>query len=233
MREARGTYSGSSGDERAVRDERLPRALEMVLAFGGGGVEEKRRRLDRVALGRLPQRALGQLGLSRLQQRASVQRQDVAGRARRRGGALEGVERFAERIGPPRIAPRDVEPHLAERAVDERLVRRALERAAERQHGEIVVAGARVREADRHLPLDVIAIERRRAPAAARARRRGGRRRRRGRPVPRARESGRATARPPSRALSAASAGWPLLRAGTGRAGSARRPADRSGGWPA
>ena len=54
---------------------------------------------------------------------------------------------------------RDVEPHLAERAVNERLVGRAFERGAEREHREVRLSCTRLREADGHLALEVIAIE--------------------------------------------------------------------------
>ena len=54
----------------------------------------------------------------------------------------------------------DVEPHAPECGVKNWLIRRALDRAAERQHGKVQVAGLRVREADGDPPLQAT-IERR------------------------------------------------------------------------
>ena len=99
---------------------------------------------------------LGAVDVAFLQQRAAVERQHFAGRRRARGDALERLARLAQEGA---IVARPLQPDLAERAVDLRLVRAALERAAQRQDGEIPVAGARLRETDRHLTRDVIAIE--------------------------------------------------------------------------
>ena len=57
------------------------------------------------------------------------------------------------------VFARPFQPHLAQRPVDFRLVRIALERAAQREHRQIPMAGAGVRHADRNLPLHMIAVE--------------------------------------------------------------------------
>ena len=72
--------------------------------------------------------------------------------------APQRFERLAQ-VHAVVVRLRPIEPHLAERAVDERLAGRALERAAKRQHRHLLVAGARLRQAERDLTLDVVAIE--------------------------------------------------------------------------
>src|SRR5947208_7155281 len=52
-----------------------------------------------------------------------------------------------------------VDTHMAKLAVDKRLTRCALQRDAQREHRHFLVAGARLRQAERHLTLDVLAIE--------------------------------------------------------------------------
>ena len=53
-------------DERGVLDERLARALEVVQALGGRGVENERSRVNRITCGRPLQREPGELDLARL-----------------------------------------------------------------------------------------------------------------------------------------------------------------------
>ena len=128
----------------------------MALFLGGRGVERERLRIDGEAQRRLLQRMLGAVHVALLQQRAAVEGERLAGRRRARRDALERLARLAQERA---IVARPFEPDLAERAVDLRLVRAAFECAAQGQHREIPVAGARVREADRHLPRHMIAIE--------------------------------------------------------------------------
>ena len=149
---------GVVGDQAFVVDERLPSGVEMALAFGNRGVQNERGRLERIPRARLLQGALGGVGLSVKRKGAAVQHQDIARRVRTRRHAAERFERLAQ-IDAIVMRLRPVEPYLAKRAVDERLPRCALERAAQREHRHLLATRARLRQAERDLTLDVVAIE--------------------------------------------------------------------------
>ena len=128
----------------------------MILPCRRGGVEEERDRLDGMAQRRLLHRPLRGLRVAVEEQRAAVQREDVARRRGARRDALERLERFWQRIAARR---REIQPDATERAVDDRLVGRALEQVPERHDREIAVPGARVRESDGDLTFHTIAIQ--------------------------------------------------------------------------
>ena len=158
MRVARGTNSASfcGGDQAAVPDQRAARALEMVLLLGGRGVEQERRRLDGEVRRGLQQGVLGAVRVSLLQQRAGIQREDVARRGR---AGCHTLQRFARLAQEGAVVAGPLQPDLTERAVDQRVVRVAFQGGAERQDREVPVAGARMGQADGHVALDVVAIE--------------------------------------------------------------------------
>ena len=225
---ARDAKSASLDVSAAVLNQRASRGVEVVLLLGRRRVEEKRRRLDRVARRRLLERPLGGVGLAGLEQRAPVQRQRLARGARARCHALERLAGLAEEC---RVVARALQPDLAERAVDLGFGRMALERAAEREHRQIPVAAARVRHADGDLPLDAIAVEAGEhlqllellGAAVRRAVQVGQLFARRNEARARARRHARSRAAPRRSVRS---------RAGTARAGSARRPSGRRAGRP-
>ena len=187
MRVARGTNSRVVGDERAVVDQRVAGRLEVVLALGGGRVEQERRRIDGEAGGRLLQRALG---ASRLRHPAAARDRRATSVSLVAAGpdadALERLERLAERRRDRRaLRGRPATPGRARR-------RPAAGRACARARvpsvstARIGVARARVGQADRDLTLDVVAVEAGEHLQLLEFVGAAARRARRGRPVPRA-----------------------------------------------
>ena len=157
IRAARGAKSVVVRRQAAVLNQRLPRRLEVILSS---------RRSSRRA--RAPADRSGSV--------ESPAAARARRRRRRRPAAARGRRASASRWSPRGSTPRARAPSRAllrkarssrgrssqtwpSAPVDLRLVRAALERAAQRQHGEIPVAGARLGQADGDLSRDVIAIE--------------------------------------------------------------------------
>ena len=143
-------------DDAAIENQRVASGIQMVLPLRGGRIVQERGRLDRIAGRRLLQRVLGRLVLVLLQQRPPVKVNTSLPAFVLDGGTLERLPRLAQERA---VVARTLEPDLSQRAIDLRFVRIALERIAEREHREIPVPGARVREADGDLTFDVIPIE--------------------------------------------------------------------------
>ena len=132
-----------------MRPSRAVTSASCRYASGGTGSFATAWRSARSAAGRSPASRPG----------AAQLRERVAGGIRSARRLLQRFDRLVERDAIA-AALRFGQPHVAERRIDLRRVREALDRAAERDHGGVLAAGARLREADRHDAIGARRLER-------------------------------------------------------------------------
>ena len=224
---ARGTASSVRPHQRAVGDQRVSRRAEMVLLLGRRGVEaETPTARPESASSPAAAHARPSSMAPSCEQRAAVERQEIAWRGRAGGGALERFPRLAEERG---VVARDVRARSG-RARGKSAGHRGGVRARCRASGRRDPSVRRARAPWPPRPGARLVGSSRQGPGAVRSGRPAAVERRTGRRVLRAQRispGASATARSNARVASVAAS---LLRAGTGRADSARPPAGRRGG---